>query len=193
MRLVQRLAQASWQERPVPPHWWVELGLSPLVGRAVSRGMSKGGYRLWKSLCSLSVGRWGYVPAPLIVGLKHSSTEPTGFCMGPGFGVNNPSKSWGKWMLLNIPISPSPVFMTPVRDTASFTSLEDPLRQAGRSGPGSYEVNAFTLDTSAHKILCVTSKNGVSVSSGLVELLQSSPNGLQNHMICEFLLSMPNT
>lgn len=62
-------------------------------------------------------------------------------------------------MLLNIPISPSPVFMTPVRDTASFTSLEDPLRQAGRSGPGSYEVTAFVLSSGACEILYALSKN----------------------------------
>ena len=31
-----RLVQASWWEELVSPHWWVELGLVPLVGRALS-------------------------------------------------------------------------------------------------------------------------------------------------------------
>ena len=39
MRLSKRLVQASWWEGLVPAHWWVELGLAPLVGRAVSRGV----------------------------------------------------------------------------------------------------------------------------------------------------------
>ena len=44
-------------------HWWVELRLGPLVGRAVPRGMSGGDCGLRKSLGSLSVDAWGCVPA----------------------------------------------------------------------------------------------------------------------------------
>ena len=46
VRLVQGLVQASWWEGPVPAHWWVELGLVFLVGRAVSGGVFRGGCRL---------------------------------------------------------------------------------------------------------------------------------------------------
>ena len=46
MILVQGLVYTSWREGLVPVHWWVELGLGPLVGRAVSRGMSRGTYSL---------------------------------------------------------------------------------------------------------------------------------------------------
>ena len=34
----------------VPVHWWVELGLGPLVGRAVSMGVSRGSCGLRNSL-----------------------------------------------------------------------------------------------------------------------------------------------
>ena len=40
----KKLVQASWLEELVPAHWWVELGFVLLVGRAISRGMSRG---LW--------------------------------------------------------------------------------------------------------------------------------------------------
>ena len=36
-------------EGQVPSHLWVDLGLGPLVGRAISRGMSRGGCGLRKS------------------------------------------------------------------------------------------------------------------------------------------------
>lgn len=46
------------------PAWcWLELSLGPLVNSAMSRGMSRGGCDLSKSLGSLSVDRWGCVPA----------------------------------------------------------------------------------------------------------------------------------
>ena len=47
--------------------WWVELCLGPLVGRAVSRGTSKGSWGLRKSLWCLSADGWGFVPALLAV------------------------------------------------------------------------------------------------------------------------------
>lgn len=45
-------------EGKVPAHWLFELGFGPLVGRAVCRGMSQGGYGLRKSLESLSADAW---------------------------------------------------------------------------------------------------------------------------------------
>ena len=39
MRLFKRLVQASWWGGLVPAHGWVELGLVPLVGKAVSGGV----------------------------------------------------------------------------------------------------------------------------------------------------------
>ena len=46
----------------MPAHWWVELGLGPLVGWAVSRDVSTGGPGLRKSLGSLSADGWVCVP-----------------------------------------------------------------------------------------------------------------------------------
>ena len=34
--------KASWWEGLVPAHWWVELGLTPLVGRTMSRAVFEG-------------------------------------------------------------------------------------------------------------------------------------------------------
>ena len=51
----------------MPAPWWVELGLGPLVGRAMSNGVPSGGYGLRKSLGSLSVDGWDHVPALLVI------------------------------------------------------------------------------------------------------------------------------
>ena len=58
-----------------------------------------------------------------------------------------------------------------------------PLRQAGRSGSGSYEITDFALASSAHETLCVSCKSGVSVHPSPMELLQSSLISLQNQML----------
>lgn len=52
-----------------------------------------------------------------------------------------------------------------------LASPGDPLRPAGRAGPGSYEIAAFALGPSVHNILCVPYRNGVSVSLSPTELL----------------------
>ena len=57
--------QASWWEGLVTAHWWVEEGLGPLVGRVVSRGVSRGGCVFNKILGSLSTDGWGCVPSLL--------------------------------------------------------------------------------------------------------------------------------
>ena len=48
-------------------YWWVELGLGPLVGRVMSRPVSRGGCGLRKSSGSLSAEGWGCVPTLLVV------------------------------------------------------------------------------------------------------------------------------
>ena len=45
----------------------MQLGLGPLLGRAMLRGMSGGGYGLRKSLGSLSADGWGCVPTLFVV------------------------------------------------------------------------------------------------------------------------------
>lgn len=52
----------------MPSQWWVELGLSPLMGWATSRGVSRGGCGVFiKSLGSLSANGWGCVPTQFVV------------------------------------------------------------------------------------------------------------------------------
>ena len=48
------------------------MGFGPLVRSAMSRGMSRGGCGLRKSLGSLSANGWSCVPAQLIVGSEAS-------------------------------------------------------------------------------------------------------------------------
>ena len=56
----------------MPAHWRLELGLVPLVGRAVSGGVFRGSCGLRKTLGSLSADGWGCVPA-LLVGWPEAS------------------------------------------------------------------------------------------------------------------------
>ena len=51
----------------MPAHWWMELGLGPLVGRTMLRDVSRGGCGLRKSLGSLSADGWGCIPILLVV------------------------------------------------------------------------------------------------------------------------------
>ena len=67
LRLVQGFVQTSWWERLVSAHRWVELSLTPVVGRAVSWGTFRGGYALRTTLGSCSADGWGCVPTLLAV------------------------------------------------------------------------------------------------------------------------------
>ena len=57
MRLSKKLVQATFWEELVPTQWWVELGLVPLVGRAM----------LIDTLSLLSAFGWSCVPTLLVV------------------------------------------------------------------------------------------------------------------------------
>ena len=61
----------------MPAHWRVELGLGPLVGRAMFRGSSW----LRKSLGSLSADGWGCVPVQLVwpKASQHWSVQAVGW------------------------------------------------------------------------------------------------------------------
>ena len=59
--------QVSWWEGLVPTLWWLELGLVPLVGRAVSRGVFLGVCELSTTLSRLSADGCGCVPVLLVV------------------------------------------------------------------------------------------------------------------------------
>lgn len=51
----------------MPAHWWVELGLVHLVGKAVSRDIIRGGCMLRTPLGSLSADGWGCVLTLLVL------------------------------------------------------------------------------------------------------------------------------
>ena len=80
-------------EGSLPAHWWVELDLGPLVGRAMSRGMSRGDCGLRKSLGNLPVDGWGCVPGLLVVwpeAFQHWRLQAV--LLGPDVGTNDPSR-----------------------------------------------------------------------------------------------------
>ena len=48
-------------------HWWFELDLVPLVGRAISKFVFRGGSELSMALGNLSADGWGCVAILLVV------------------------------------------------------------------------------------------------------------------------------
>ena len=71
-------------------------------------------------------------------------------------------------------------------------SAGDPLTLAGRSGSVSFGVTVPSPCILTHTLFCVPSKSGVSVSPSPVEVLQSNPTSLQNLILWEFLLLLPD-
>ena len=158
----------------MPAHCWVELGLVPLVGRAMSRGAFRGGSGLRKILGSLSANGWCCVPALLVVWsetLQHWCLHAVGWgqvlvSKGRSPGELKPvSTLWYLHHQCSCPCSEAHFPCIPRR----------PLKLADMSGPGSYELTAFFLVPGVEENLCATSKSGVSGSPSRVEFLRSSP------------------
>lgn len=61
------LVQASWRAELMTAHWWLELSLGSLLGKAMPRAMFRGSSMLRKSLGSLSTNGLSFVPAQLVV------------------------------------------------------------------------------------------------------------------------------
>lgn len=59
--------QASWWDELLPFHCWEEMGLIPLVVKAMSRGEFSCGYKFMAALGSLSTNGWDRVPILLVV------------------------------------------------------------------------------------------------------------------------------
>lgn len=75
-------------------------------------------------------------------------------------------------------------FMTSERATATpCLPRRSPKGQPVGLALTPYKVAAFTLGPGEHETLCVPSKNGVSLSQSLGELLQSSLAALQSQML----------
>lgn len=67
----------------------------------------------------------------------------------------------------------------------------DPPRPVDRSDWGSCEITAFSLGPGTHKLVCMPSKSGVSVSLNPVEFLWSSPTDFQSQRLWGLLFPMP--
>ena len=65
--------------------WWVELGLVPLVGRAMSRCVFGGVCQFSMTLGNLSTDAWDCVPVLLVVWPEVSSTGACRLLGGAGF------------------------------------------------------------------------------------------------------------
>ena len=80
---------AHWWEGPVPAHWWAELGPGPLVGWAISRGVSRGRHGSF-SLDSLSADD-GWPSCPIsCLAQEVPALLPGGCWVVPGFSATEP-------------------------------------------------------------------------------------------------------
>ena len=129
-------------------------GLCPLVGRAMSRGVSRGGCGLRESIGSLSADGWGCIPTQFVVWpevSQHWSLQVVGWgqvllpkCQLLGELIQMNAPQYVRHWCLHPQSGPQP----------SPASPGDPPRQTGRSGPGSCEITAFALGPGARGSLC---------------------------------------
>ena len=124
---------------------------------------------------------------------------PPDFCLAWGFSVLMGGARFSpnghlqrKAQLLNIPESFA--FSVLPSQQATFTPVFPgcPPRTAVRFDPDSYGDLAVCPGTSACESLCAPFKNGVSVSPSPVELLRTSPTGLQCQMLQGLFLPVPD-
>lgn len=78
---LRALCRFSGWEGLVPPHWCVQQGLGPLVGQALSRDVSRGGWES-RSLGSLSADGQGHFLPLWLSGLRRPALELTGCWVG---------------------------------------------------------------------------------------------------------------
>ena len=118
--------------------WWVELGLVPLVGRDVLRGVFWGVCEVSRTLGRLSADGWGCVPVLLVVwpeASQHWSLQAVEW----GWVLVPKCQPSGELTPSNIPWGlryPSPHPHSELQPTP--TSPGDTQRPLRRSSPGSY-------------------------------------------------------
>lgn len=165
-----------------------EVGFDPPMGRAMLRC----GFGLRRSLRSLYADGWDFVPSLLVVWCE-ASQHQSPQAVGQGQILVVTSQASCQLSDEYSQIS-SHIFslLSPKREPQlSPASLGDSPYQAGRSSQGSLEITAFAVDPRVHEILYASSKCRVSVFPRPLELLHSSPAGLQNQMLWGLLLLMP--
>ena len=97
-----------------------------------------------------------------------------------------------KHRLMNIPKSFASNVLPPQQATFTPVFPGCPPRTAVRFDPDSHGDFALPWDPVHMKVLCVPFKNGVSVFPSPVELLHTSPTGLQCQMLQGLFLPVPD-
>ena len=129
-------------------------GTCPLVGGAVARGESKGGWGLRKSLGSQSADGRGCVPTLVVVWpevSQHQSLQAFGW----GQVLVPKWQPPGELAQMNCPQHFCHQCLCPHSEPHHpLPPPGDPPRPAGRSGPGSYKVTALALALGVHETSC---------------------------------------
>ena len=187
VRLLQRLEQAFWKAAGWGSRFWswcLSTGgwiwvLGSLVGRAIfeaclevlwAQEVFRQSVCWWVRLCPHPVAwpevshHWSY---RLFWG-----TQVSVLMSGVGFhnGTHEHKHSWGRR-------GPRCELQLPP------TSLGDSPRSADRSGPGFYQITAFTLGPRTCEILCAPFHGEVSISPSPVGLPKLCPAGLQSQIL----------
>lgn len=77
LNLVLRHVQVFWWEGLAPVHRWLKLGLVPLVGRAMTRGVFIGDCKLSVALGTVSDDGWGCASVLMVFrGLCYQRPSP---------------------------------------------------------------------------------------------------------------------
>lgn len=168
--------QASWGAGPAPAHWWAELGLGSLVGRALFRGSSRSCWGFRKSLGSLSADGGASSPPRQSFGWKTPALRLPGCQVRPGAGSNEleggshpPARTssfhrvgsrWSlqTWLLLGSCLGPHGEPQSPPASLGDFPS------PAGMSRLSNY---CFCLGSRARAVLLVSFKSELLFSSVL--------------------------
>ena len=138
----KRFGKASWCKGLLSGHWRVELGLVPLMGRAMSRSVFRSSCGLMKSLSSFSAARWGtqHGAYRLLDGADLSVKIVTSRMVHSNEFTQVPLCH--QFPCLHSEPQPHPA------------SWGDCTRRAGWPGTSSCEVFAFSQDPSAHRTMC---------------------------------------
>ena len=155
--------------------WWVEHCLWGILEAAVCLGLFRKPFYWW-------VGLWSHLD----------------YCLARGFSADGWGQIFPKWPLLeehtlkNIPQSIAFNVLPP--QWAIVTSYF-PRRTSKNCCQVQHRFLwslCFTLGPSAHESLYVPFKNGVSISPSSMELLCTSPTGLQCQMFWGLFLPIPD-
>lgn len=154
----------------MPAHWWLELGLVPLVDEAMLRGVLMGGCELSVAWGTLSTDGWGCVPVLLVV------WPETLTWVGPGLDAKMVTVRRAHTCQCSLGLLPLELLFLP--------HCESQWVSSSHGVPVLCWVPVYMKP-------CMHPARVKSVSSSPAGL-HSSPTGLQRQMLWEFLLLMPD-